>query len=74
MTPDAAGLGRRIATAGLAPQAFGVHLKITGQVALVLRVAPKIQRHGGDGLAADEFAHFANDWLARFIPGLDCAT
>ena len=69
VAPDAAGFGWGIAAAGAPAVAARVHLKITGQVTLVIRVAPKIQWHAGDGLGADQLAHFPGDGRAGLVPG-----
>ena len=73
MAPDAAGLCAQVTAAGLAAVAWGVHLKVTGQVARVGRVAPKIQGHGRNGLGADQFAYFAHNGVAGLVPGFNGA-
>jgi hypothetical protein len=56
----------------MAPDA-GVHVEVAGEVALLARIVPEVQGHGGDGLGADQFAHFADQRLAILAPGLDRA-
>ncbi len=56
----------------MAPDA-GVHVEVTGEIALIALVAPEVQGHGRQGLRAHELADFTRDGLSVFVPGLDRA-
>ena len=71
MTPYRPHFGVTIAATGLAAMTGRVHIEVTRQIALAVRIAPEKQRHGGNGLGADQLADLVHHGLALLVPGLD---
>src|SRR5256885_5804401 len=69
VAPDRAHGGGAVAAAGRAAMAGRGHVEVAGQGALAVRIAPQGQRHGGDGLGADQLAHLVDDGPALLGSG-----
>jgi hypothetical protein len=67
---DRAAARRDAQPVAVAPDA-GVHVEVALAVAAVFRVVPEHERHRGHGRAADQFADFVDQRLARVVEGLD---
>ena len=71
MAPDGAHAGRAVAAAGLAAVARRVHVEIARQIPRAAVVTPEVQRHGRNGLGADQLAHGVQHRATLLVPGLD---
>ena len=66
---DAAAVRTDLEPVAMAPD-VGVGVKVARQIALIARVAPKVERHAGNRLAAHQLTHLVYHRLPLFVPRL----